>query len=124
MDPTKYEIIPGFYKLGVNGQEWIWEDQEGHDSIGRKYSYLLTEFVYPGHSETEIINHFNNKRTWSSLYITMIGHSDHLSKYTAISLTDAQGTRSYMAVATSNQPTAVQTVNDTENYEFLLRILR
>ncbi|NLZ56333.1 MAG: hypothetical protein GX900_06705, partial [Clostridiaceae bacterium] len=123
LDPNKYEILPSFYKQGTDGVEWEWPLQEGHDANGRKYSYLMTEFnAQPGgHTPEAIIEHFYNKRTWSSLYITMIGQSDLLSKYTAIRLTSGGETKSYMAVATSNQPTAVQTVKETEDYVFNLK---
>jgi hypothetical protein len=125
LDPTKYEIVQGFYKTINDTQtEWVWEDQKGHDANGRKYSYLMTEFnalLYP--DEQEIIDHFNTRRTWASIYITMIGESDNLSKWTAISFDDGGNTRSFMAVATSNQPAAKdqQFVNDTVDYEFKLR---
>ncbi|MGI6608055.1 MAG: Rib/alpha-like domain-containing protein [Erysipelotrichaceae bacterium] len=128
LDPTKYEILPGFYVAGKDGEVWQWAPQEGHDINGRKYYYLLTEFNGPpeGHTIEEIIEHFYNKRTWASLYITMIGQSDLLSKYTAISFVDEDNnTKSYMAVATSNQPDVMQLVNppsgEETGYEFLLR---
>ncbi len=126
LDPTKYEIVEGFYSKGENGKKWTWAPQEGQDANGRKYSYLMTEFnAQPGgHDEEAIIEHFNKYRTWASMYITMIGQSDNLSKYTTISFVDNEGdTKSYMAVATSNQPGAVseQFVNSTVNYEFQLR---
>ena len=123
LDPNKYEIVLGFYKQGTDGAEWEWPLQESHDANGRKYSYLMTEFnaQQGGHTEGAIIDHFNDKRTWSSLYITMIGQSDDLSKYTAITLTDGGGTKSYLAVSTSNQPTAIQYVNTPTNYAFVLK---
>jgi len=126
LDPTKYEIIPGFYRTTEDGVNWQWAPQEGHDANGRKYSYLMTEFISPEqegfHTEEEIIDHFNNKRTWSSMYITMLNKGDNLSKYTAITLKDQTNkTHSYLAVTNSNQPDAVQTVKVTENYHFTLR---
>ena len=126
MDPTKYEIVPGFYVKGKDGEAWVWPPQEGHDANGRKYSYLMTEFnAQPGgHTEEAIIEHFNNKRTWASMYITMIGQSDLLSKFTALSLLNEDGTTSsYMAVATSNQPAAFseQYVNRSVDLEFSLK---
>jgi Rib/alpha/Esp surface antigen-like repeat protein len=125
MDPTKYEIIPGFYSAGEDGEPWTWAPQEGHDANGRKYSYLMTEFSAQEpelYSEENIINHFNNKRTWASMYITMLGQSDNLSKWTAISLRDSESVlHTYMAVAVSTQPGAVQTVNETDDYEFTLK---
>ncbi|NMB01774.1 MAG: hypothetical protein GX971_09745, partial [Firmicutes bacterium] len=131
LDPTDYEIVPGFYVQGKNDNElqdgespWAGEPQEGHDPYGRKYSYLMTEFnAQPGgHDEDAIIEHFNNKRTWASMYITMIGKSDSLSKWTAISFADGEDTLSYMAVATSNQPNVMQQlVNSTVDYKFVLR---
>ncbi|NLL91069.1 MAG: hypothetical protein GX222_01430 [Ruminococcaceae bacterium] len=125
LDPAKYEIVQGFYKTINDTQaEWVWTAQEGHDANGRKYSYLMTEFnalLYP--DELEIINHFNTHKTWASVYINMIGQSDNLSKWTSISFADGADTRSFMAVATSNQPDAMnkQFVNSTENYKFKLR---
>jgi len=126
LDATKYEIIPGFYRTTEDGVNWQWAPQEGHDANGRKYSYLMTEFISPEqegfHTEEEIIDHFNNKRTWSSMYITMLNKGDNLSKYTAITLKDQTNeTHSYLAVTNSNQPDAVQTVKETENYHFTLR---
>ncbi len=131
LDPTKYEIVEGFYVQGNNtpsppdSPPWQWAPQEGHDANGRKYSYLMTEFNANNseHTEEAIINHFNTHRTWASMYITMIGQSDQLSKYTAISFVEGNDTKSYMAVATSNQPDAVsqQFVNRTVNYAFELK---
>ncbi|MGI6507934.1 MAG: Rib/alpha-like domain-containing protein [Saccharofermentanales bacterium] len=131
LDPTKYEIVKGFYAQGTKNETppWQWALQEGHDPNGRKYSYLMTEFHAQAgkHDEDAIIAHFNNKKTWASMFITMIGESDNLSKWTTITLAyedenHETETRSYLAVATSNQPTAAtQTVNTTENYSFLLR---
>ena len=133
LDPTKYEIIEGFYVKDLVYDEikqkwlWKWQPQEGHDANGRKYSYLMTEFStqVEEHTEESIINHFNTNRTWTSVYITMIAHSDYLSKYTALSLSKVENDitiyKSYLAVATSNQPTAIQYVNSTEAYSFLLK---
>ncbi|HHW94839.1 MAG TPA: hypothetical protein GX736_02780, partial [Mogibacterium sp.] len=125
LDPTKYEIVEGFYSVGVDGEDWQWEAQEGHDVNGRKYSYLMTEFnaLNSEYTEESIINHFNKHKTWASMYITMIGQSDNLSKYTAINLLDGEEIKSYMAVATSNQPEAVseQYVNSTVDYNFELK---
>jgi Rib/alpha/Esp surface antigen-like repeat protein len=129
MDPTKYEIVQGFYEQGDDNPQpgedpWQWAPQEGHDANGRKYSYLMTEFnaLIDNHTEDNIIEHFNNYRTWASMYITMIGQSDLLSKYTAISFVDGDDVKPYMAVATSNQPAALseQYVNSTVNYKFNL----
>ena len=124
LDPTKYEIVEGFYAQGTEGG-WTWVPQEGHDPYGRKYSYLMTEFSaqQPGaHSEQTIIDHFNTHRTWASMYITMVAYSDNLSKYTAMTLKQGEKERLYLAVATSNQPEALsqQLVNDTVPYEFTL----
>lgn len=133
LDPTKYEIVEGFYVKDLVYDEvkqkwlWKWQPQEGHDANGRKYSYLMTEFStqVEEHNEESIINHFNTNRTWTSVYITMIAHSDYLSKYTALSLSKVENNitvkKSYLAVATSNQPTAIQYVNSTEAYSFLLK---
>lgn len=124
MDPTKYEIIKGFYVAGKNGQIWQWPALEGHDPNGRKYYYLITEFNTQilEHTEDAIIQHFYENRTWVSLYITMVGQSDSLSKYTALSFDDNGSTRNYLAVASSNQPGAKQYVNDTvAGYNFLLK---
>lgn len=126
LDPTKYEIIESFYKQGTDGAEWGWPLQEGHDPNGRKYSYLMTEFnaLNEAHTPSAIVEHFNNKKTWASMYIIMIGQSDNLSKYTAISFVDSDSnTKSYMAVATSNQPDAeeIKLVNSPVNYAFKLR---
>ena len=124
LDPTKYEIVRGFYVQGTeNG--WQWAPQEGHDPNGRKYSYLMTEFNAQGedaHDEEAIINHFNTHRTWASIYITMVGQSDLLSKYTAISFEKDGNIKPYMAVATSNQPgISQQDVNTSESLEFNLK---
>ncbi|MGI6333732.1 MAG: Rib/alpha-like domain-containing protein [Saccharofermentanales bacterium] len=127
LDPTKYEIVPGFYQKGKDGVAWEWPLQEGHDINGRKYSYLMTEFnaQTDEYTEENIIKHFNDKKTWASVYITMIGQSDYLSKYTAISFKTGNEPeteiKSYLAVATSNQPSVVQTVNTTPNYIFELK---
>ncbi len=127
MDPTKYEIIEGFYEKGKDSNPlWQWAYQEGHDANGRKYSYLMTEFQAQDNTYTEenIINHFNNKRTWASLYITMLGNNDNLSKWTAMTLrNESNDTRSYLAVATSNQPDpeTKQYVNSTVHYHFELK---
>ncbi|NLL50489.1 MAG: hypothetical protein GX245_04540 [Eubacteriaceae bacterium] len=126
LDPTKYEIVEGFYERGTNGAQWQWAPQEGHDPNGRKYSYLMTEFNAQEpilYTEESIITHFNTHRTWASVYITMVGQSDNLSKYTAISFQDGANRQSYMAVATSNQPGAVsqQYVNSTVDYHFELK---